>query len=836
MSTLFQLKPYQQRAVAHAKHLFAAATPEEPVCVLTVAPTGAGKTVIAGRIASVVSETRPTVWFWFAPFAGVVEQAAEALKVLCPELRIRDVYQDRVLEDVRPGDLYITTWAAVASTNASSKVVRSATETRASLDEVIAHVRSEGWSVGVIADEAHHGFVKAEVASAFYRDVLSPEMTLLITATPDDKPLESFRQAAGLTDIAEVSVSRADAVRAGLVKDGVKAVSFVIPPESKHLRPDVIKATLRHAWARHQDVKRLLGEIGQEITPLMLVQVDSEDDSVQNAREVLLSLGVPESAIAVHTAKEPDPDVLAVARDPDKEVLIFKMAVALGFDAPRAWVLASLRNSADTNFGIQLVGRVLRVERRLQGLDVPEPLRYGYVYVGDLNTQGGLASAAERLGTLSTHLTTPTHAGQTADAAQAARAAPSTGSIDQVVQEIAAVAPVAEAYQVLLGMEEGVGSAPQDGLPRTADDVLRDLVPEQLTLGAPLSVPQGDFFSSLWSVGETQATVAHAVTPIVATANAAAGPPAIHRYSKRSDIATPSHLYVMRYPAGADIAAAVANQVIFDDAALAILSRKAMLVRRELDLWAPMGEGVREERTTEELDARRLQKAGAQCLMGDNFIDGEDMLPHLARRLEEACRERGYEEWYASPDRLEAGVLQILGADPRILRDAVQKTLAHFAVSVPAEEALPADLVGPPAMPAPRNLYGVMPEGLNTDEREIAMLLESAAYGNVLWWHRNAARARHSAFLRVPGLDDRFFPDFVVAVRGRPTRDGILLIDPHGSHLIDNLQKVGAAHTDYKRVLVLAKDKHGVWYEQRLGPDGQPEHGRRLSPDLLLIY
>ncbi|AUB80775.1 hypothetical protein [Candidatus Thiodictyon syntrophicum] len=82
-------------------------------------------------------------------------------------------------------------------------------------------------------------------------------------------------------------------------------------------------------------------------------------------------------------------------------MLIFKVAVALGFDAPRAFVLASLRGARDTDFGIQVVGRILRVHRLLQpgtpDRTLPPGLRYGYVFLADADNQGGLVGAGERI-------------------------------------------------------------------------------------------------------------------------------------------------------------------------------------------------------------------------------------------------------------------------------------------------------------------------------------------------------------------------------------------------------------------------------------------------------
>ena len=67
----------------------------------------------------------------------------------------------------------------------------------------------------------------------------------------------------------------------------------------------------------------------------MLVQVDSSKNSTERARETLKELGFADGMIATHTSDEPDPTLPALANNENVEVLIFKMAVALGFDAPR---------------------------------------------------------------------------------------------------------------------------------------------------------------------------------------------------------------------------------------------------------------------------------------------------------------------------------------------------------------------------------------------------------------------------------------------------------------------------------------------------------------------
>ena len=61
-----------------------------------------------------------------------------------------------------------------------------------------------------------------------------------------------------------------------------------------------------------------------------------------------------------------------------------------------------MRAAKDADFGVQLVGRILRVHRRLQGRTVPDPLRFGYVLLADSEVQGGIALAGERINELRT--------------------------------------------------------------------------------------------------------------------------------------------------------------------------------------------------------------------------------------------------------------------------------------------------------------------------------------------------------------------------------------------------------------------------------------------------
>jgi superfamily II DNA or RNA helicase len=170
---------------------------EHNACVMLQAPTGIGKTLMACELMNRFSAQEVVLWFWFAPFAGLVGQAERALKQQAPALTQLSIESDRRPDALMPGAVFVLTWQTVAARTREARLARTTGDAGIAVEDLIDAARARGFRVGVIVDEAHHGFVRATEASRFFRTALAPDYVLLMSATPRDEDAARFATSTG---------------------------------------------------------------------------------------------------------------------------------------------------------------------------------------------------------------------------------------------------------------------------------------------------------------------------------------------------------------------------------------------------------------------------------------------------------------------------------------------------------------------------------------------------------------------------------------------------------------------------------------------------------------
>jgi type III restriction enzyme len=379
-----------------------------PPCLLR-APTGSGKTFVISQVLQRVGAEREVLWFWFVPFVTLVGQTLDALLQHAPGLSPVLFSQGRN-QDVAAGTVLISTAQGVARAQWRTKGYDADSDDEVrTLAALVARARAKGLQIGLVVDEAHIGLDKSTEFGKF-ANWLGADYLLMATATPKDQRLTDFLAHAGYSGQAHFSVSRDDVVKARLNKQYIEAVVYSLGANMQQVT-DLRRTVLRQAWARNVLIGKQLSQRGIACAPLLLVQVANGERTVEEAAEELMRhCHVPLEAIGKHSADEPDPVLMAaIANDTTKQVLIFKQSAGTGFDAPRAFVLASTKPVNDVDFAMQFIGRVMRVPRQVRDAfpksqAIPAELNTAYVYLGNQQAQAGFEAAVQATSEVKTQL------------------------------------------------------------------------------------------------------------------------------------------------------------------------------------------------------------------------------------------------------------------------------------------------------------------------------------------------------------------------------------------------------------------------------------------------
>lgn len=350
------------------------------------APTGAGKTVMACQtLANLVDELKnrgdsryeEVAFIWFAPRKLHLQSYASLKGAFSETRKLSPVMFDELeqSEGIRPGEILFVNWESV---NKDTNVMVRESESSASLYEITRKTQEEfGLPIVAVIDEEHMFWSKTADKSAAVLDRINPSVEIRISATP--KTLHPDET---------VKVYRQDVVAAEMIKKEV-----VLNPdieldfsEERTLNQNLIKAALN----KRNQIAEAYKELGININPLLLIQLPNDtketmtadDAAIAEQVKVYLSaicgITAENGLLAVWLANEKENLVNLERPDNMAQVLLFKEAIALGWDCPRAAVLLIFRKLQSDQFTIQTVGRILRMPQ--QKHYPKELLNTGYVY------------------------------------------------------------------------------------------------------------------------------------------------------------------------------------------------------------------------------------------------------------------------------------------------------------------------------------------------------------------------------------------------------------------------------------------------------------------------
>ena len=347
-------------------------------------PTGSGKTIMASEMLCRLDEElreRPdapiteAAYIWIAP-NKLHEQSYFKLSNYFDETcTLKPVMFDDLeqSEGIQPGQILFVNWESI---NKERNLMARDSESSKSLYEITRITQEErGVPIIAIIDEEHQfGGKNAKKSEKVLRDI-NPKLEIRISATPDTVGEE------------RVTVPRQKVIEEEMIKENIilnPALNFNDPHGNlnQHL--------LWLGIQKREELAKAYADLGVNINPLLLIQLpnDESDKLTADDNAVKADIMAALEAYGITTAngklaiwlsgeKTDNLNTIEQPNDPT-EALLFKQAIALGWDCPRAAVLLIFRKIGSFQFSAQTVGRILRMPEQKYYTD--QRLNQGYVY------------------------------------------------------------------------------------------------------------------------------------------------------------------------------------------------------------------------------------------------------------------------------------------------------------------------------------------------------------------------------------------------------------------------------------------------------------------------
>ena len=363
MKDNIKLVEYQDNAVdkmvSHAIHFLDQGSKGE----LTLkSPTGSGKTVMATALMETISESVENVAFlWASVSTGEIHlQSGASIQEKTSSLVVKQVNSINLGTPMQHGEVFVVGWSSLVGKN---KIL-----TREGDDFNFFHLldgtKDRGVKIVLMIDESHLA-ARDDAETSKVKKKINPDLTINISATPTNG-----QNTGHIVEFDEV-------IDAGFIKRDIQLqqdINYEDPKGEIHL-------LLEAAMKKRDHLQQLYPD---DINPLVLISVPNGDETRIAVEDILRSMGKSYEAgnvalwlsgknkINLDTIKEKDDAV---------EFLIFKTAVATGWDCPRAHILVKLRATSSESFSRQLLGRILRMPQR-KHYHAPA-LNSAYVYTNE---------------------------------------------------------------------------------------------------------------------------------------------------------------------------------------------------------------------------------------------------------------------------------------------------------------------------------------------------------------------------------------------------------------------------------------------------------------------
>ena len=361
---IYTLKNYQRDAVNELKQYisigFKSTSRKE---VVFKAPTGSGKTFMAASLFEELAEENPSVNFcilWACPGKGELhKQSFDAVKTYLGGNPVCSLLEDNFFGSrkyIKDKEIVFINWEKlIQKDKETSKWANNLMKDQEGMNfiDVIEKTKQNGTRVILVIDESHIGASQKARIQEFINTIIIPNIVLEMSATP-------------LNNHIDVEIEAQKVVDEGMIKEDV-IVNQGINKEDKTLaEQDSELLVLQKGYDKRQEIVEEYNKLNIAVNPLVLIQIPNVDEG--EAKKLVIKDFLREKGITEDNGKlkfwcddKGNFDKKAIKKNNDiTEYLVFKTAVATGWDCPRAHILIKFRDGKSETFETQTIGRILR--------------------------------------------------------------------------------------------------------------------------------------------------------------------------------------------------------------------------------------------------------------------------------------------------------------------------------------------------------------------------------------------------------------------------------------------------------------------------------------------
>ena len=352
---------------------------EDPKLIVFQAPTGAGKTIMLAeamsRIVKELGGQKELAFVWISVNA-LHEQSKEKLEKHFENERLLDCISINEIQNniIEQNQIVFVNWDSLNKEGIS--LFMSDNEKDWNLSKVAENTRDEGRNIVLIIDESHRTAKTSK--SQEIVSMIGPKLTIEVSATPKE----------GVTNDHKITVKLSEVVAEGMIKEGIQINSGLGRVQTNE---DIVREALK----KRKELKRLYEEAKTDINPLLLIQIPKKKKSdIREPEDKIIEIlnkdgiTIENGKLALWLAEKDKKKNLDYLENHDSgvDVLVFKEAIAQGWDCPRASILLLQRewNAENYVFNIQTLGRIMRMPEQ-KHYENYSALNIGYVYTASDN-------------------------------------------------------------------------------------------------------------------------------------------------------------------------------------------------------------------------------------------------------------------------------------------------------------------------------------------------------------------------------------------------------------------------------------------------------------------